>query len=127
MYERKLERGFRCPLEYVFEVFGGKWSTKVFCLIVKEGPVRYTDFRSHLNGISDPVLSSTLKLLISHGIIERTSYNEVPMRVEYSLTQKGHSAIPVLEGLCRWASLYDPDTDGGKTIPLHCNSCDLRR
>lgn len=55
MYERKLERGFRCPLEYVFEVFGGKWSTKVFCLIVKEGPVRYTDFRSHLNGISDPV------------------------------------------------------------------------
>lgn len=103
--------------------FWKKWSSKVFCLIRKEESVRYTDFRNLLEGISDPVLASTLKLLIQHGIVERKSYDEMPIRVEYSLTEKGKSAIPVLEGLCKWTALYRDEHD--KDILHLCADCPI--
>lgn len=121
MYEKKLESSYQCPLEYVLEVFGSKWSSRIYCLIVKEGPIRYGDFRNRLAGISDPVLSATLKSLIRHGIIERKSYDEMPVRVEYCITEKGTSAIPVLEGLCRWTSLYGQEKK--HKILVQCEDC----
>lgn len=123
MYEKKLEKSHQCPLEYVFEVFGGKWSSKIFCLIVKEGPIRYTDFRGRLADISDPVLSSTLKHLVKNGIIERKHYDEMPMRVEYSITEKGRSAIPLLEAICKWSSIHNPNP--GNKILAQCNDCEI--
>lgn len=121
MYEKKLEKNYQCPLEYVLQVFGTKWSSRVYCLIVKEGPIRYGDFHARLEGISDPVLSSTLKSLIKHGIIERKSYDEMPIRVEYCITEKGVSAIPVLEELCRWTSLHGQKKD--HKILAQCEDC----
>ena len=123
-YEKKLEAVNQCPLEYVWEIFAGKWNAKIFCLIYKEGPIRYTDFRGRLDGLSDPVLSSTLKHLIKHGIIERKAYDEMPIRVEYSLTDKGYSAAPVLESLCKWSSIYTQDKEKRKVLN-QCKFCDV--
>lgn len=103
MYEKKRENHHKCPLEYSFAVFGGKWNLQVFCTLVSYGSLRYSEFREKIEGLSDPALAATLKFLGKNGIVQRTAYNEMPMRVEYSLTDKGKSAIPFLQGLCIWA------------------------
>lgn len=107
MYQKKTKKIYQCPLEYVFEVFGGKWNPKLFCLLVHEGTMRYGEIRKKMDGISDPVLAACLKMLMENGIIERTSYNEMPVRIEYSLTDKGKSAIPILQSVCQWSAQYN--------------------
>ena len=59
--------------------------------------------------ITDAVLASTLKDLVEDGIVERKSYDEIPPRVEYSLTEKGLSVIPILHSICKWAGAYFED------------------
>ena len=123
MYQKKLEDQYRCPLEFVLELFSGKWNSRVFCLLYQEGSMRYTDFRSKLVGISDPVLASTLKFLIKNGVIERTAYDEMPMRVEYSLTEKGMTAVPVLKEMCKWSINHHGAERTEATFP-QCDFCE---
>ena len=63
--------------------------------------------------------------LISASIVERKSYDEIPPRVEYSLTEKGRSVVPILQSICQWSGLYfkeDPDNS-----MVHCQKCDYLR
>lgn len=89
MYQRKLERDIRCPLEYGMELFGGKWNSRIICVLATLGTLRYSQLRREMGNITDAVLASTLKSLIANDIVERRSYDEIPPRVEYSLTEKG--------------------------------------
>lgn len=107
MYQKKTEKIYQCPLEYTFEVFGGKWVPTLFCLLVHEETMRYGEIRRKMDGISDPVLASTLKTLMENGIINREFYNEMPVRIEYSLTDKGRTAIPILQTICHWSAMYN--------------------
>ena len=56
--------------------------------------------------ITDAVLAATLKDLIADGIVDRKSYDEIPPRVEYSLTGKGNSVVPILQSICRWSDIF---------------------
>lgn len=56
--------------------------------------------------ITDAVLSSALKELIADEIIRRQSYDEIPPRVEYSLTEKGQSVVPIFQSICRWSGMF---------------------
>lgn len=89
MYQRKLEKDIRCPLEYGMELFGGKWNSRIICVLAALGTLRYSELRREMGNITDAVLASTLKGLIANGIVARKSYDEIPPRVEYSLTEKG--------------------------------------
>lgn len=122
MYQKKLETSYRCPLDKTFEIFGGKWSTSVYCLIYQEGSIRYTDFRKKIDKISDPVLASTLKHFRNQGIVKRNVYDEMPMRVEYLLTDKGLALAPIFKELCKWSSLYH--VDDLKAVLKMCKDCD---
>lgn len=88
MYTKKLEEDIRCPLEYGLRVFGGKWKSRIICVLADETSLRYTVLRDTLCNITDAVLAATLKELISDGLIVRKSYDEIPPHVEYSLTEK---------------------------------------
>ncbi|WP_442899522.1 winged helix-turn-helix transcriptional regulator [Evtepia sp.] len=55
-------------------------------------------------------MASTLKLLITNGLVKRKSYDEIPPRVEYSLTEKGQSVVPILQSICQWAGVFYKDT-----------------
>ena len=88
MYQRKLEKDIRCPLEYGMELFGGKWNSRIICVLAALGTLRYSELRREMGNITDAVLASTLKGLIANGIVERKSYDEIPPRVEYSLTER---------------------------------------
>lgn len=59
-----------------------------------------------MTNISDAVLSSSLKELMADDLVARRSYDEIPPRVEYSLTPKGLSVIPILQSICRWAGFF---------------------
>lgn len=96
MYQHKLEKDIRCPLEYGLEIFGGKWKSRIICVLAKKEVLRYSELRKEMGNITDAVLASMLKELIQNQIIERHSYDEIPPRVEYSLTTKGQSVVPIL-------------------------------
>lgn len=107
-YERKLEKEFLNPIEYGFDIFGGRWKSRIICILSKQQTARYGELKDSLN-ISDTVLSSMLKELIRDKLVERVQYNEMPLRVEYNLSEKGKSLIPVLENINEWSALNLPD------------------
>ena len=125
MYQKKLAEDIRCPLEYGLDIFGGKWKSRVICVLAAAGePLRYSQVRGELGNITDAVLAATLKELIASGMVFRRSYDEIPPRVEYSLTEKGQSAVPILQSICRWSGLfYKEDPEERLT---RCQRCDHR-
>ena len=94
-YKKKLEDDIRCPLEYGLTIFGGKWKSRIICVLSANKKMRYSEIRKEMYNITDAVLASTLKDMIADGIVDRKSYDEIPPRVEYSLTEKGDSVVPI--------------------------------
>jgi len=92
-----------CPLEYGLEIFGGKWKSRIICVLYSHPTLRYNELKKELTTISDAVLAGMLKELISDGLVERLQYNEIPPRVEYFLTPKGKSVLPILQSICNWS------------------------
>lgn len=97
MYQPKLEKDIRCPLEYGLEIFGGKWKSRIICVLAEMKTLRYSELRKEMSNITDAVLASTLKELIRDKIVERKSFDEIPPHVEYSLSEKGLSVVPILK------------------------------
>lgn len=124
-YKKKLEEDIRCPLEYGLAVFGGKWKSRIICVLSANQRLRYSEIRKELYNITDAVLAATLKDLMTDGLIERKSYDEIPPRVEYSLTEKGNSVVPILQSICQWSDIfYKEDSEN---VMSQCQKCDYRR
>ncbi|MCH3950646.1 MAG: helix-turn-helix transcriptional regulator [Acidaminococcus sp.] len=124
MYHKKLEADIRCPLEYGLEIFGGKWKSRIICVLAAQKTLRYSGIRKEMCNITDAVLAATLKELITSGMVERHSYDEIPPRVEYSLTEKGKSVVPILQSICRWAGIFYKDDS--ECVMTQCQKCDYR-
>lgn len=92
-----------CPIRNVVARFGDKWSLLVLLLISGQGVVRFNELGRMIPDISTRVLSTTLKTLEADGLISRKVYAQVPPKVEYSLTDTGHSLIPLIMQLTEWA------------------------
>lgn len=122
MYKPKLEKDIRCPLEYGLTVFGGKWKSRVICVLAEKGVLRYSSIRKEMTNITDAVLAATLKELIADDIVKRQQFDEIPPRVEYCLTDKGRSVVPILQSICKWSGAYHKE-DNEKTL-LQCQKCD---
>lgn len=92
----------KCPLNFAMSVVGGKWKMQIICALNNQGKQRYNELKRKLDGISNTVLASSLKELEEAGLVERTEYLEVPVRVEYSSTIKADKLMPVLESFSDW-------------------------
>ncbi len=125
MYQKKLEPDVRCPLEYGLDIFGGKWNSRIICVLAEMKTLRYSELRKEMANITDAVLAATLKKLIADDIICRKSYDEIPPRVEYALTDKGRSVVPILQSICRWAGAYHKEESSATTM-RQCQKCDYR-
>ncbi|SFP64618.1 transcriptional regulator, HxlR family [Oscillibacter sp. PC13] len=125
MYQPKLEKDIRCPLEYGLDVFGGKWKSRIICVLAAKQVLRYSTLRREMVNITDAVLAATLKELMTDGIVCRQQFDEIPPRVEYRLTEKGVSVVPILQSICRWAGAYHPEAGG--PAPEQCRKCDYGR
>lgn len=92
-----------CPLEYVSNVIGGKWKLRILWILSQSDFVRYNELKRNLNGVTDLMLTKSLKELISAGVVKRVQYNEIPPRVEYSLTENGKKLIVALDSVTKWS------------------------
>lgn len=91
-----------CPLEEAFKLIGGKWKVSILCALHKDGTTRYNELKRKIKGITNTMLASSLKELEEDGLVTRTQYNEMPLRVEYALTGLCTDLMPVLEQLAYW-------------------------
>ncbi len=125
MYQKKLESDIRCPLEYGLEMFGGKWKSRILCVLNEKDTLRYSCLRKEMLNITDAVLASTLKELINDELVCRVQYNEIPPRVEYALTEKGKSVVPILQSICKWAGIFQ--RENCENMMSQCQKCDYAR
>lgn len=92
-----------CPIRNVLARLGDKWSLLVLYMLNKHGTMRFKSLQRTIPDISQKMLTVTLRTLEEDGFVVRTIYPEVPPRVEYTLTPRGESLLPHLEGLIGWA------------------------
>ena len=123
MYKHKTEKDIRCPLEYGMDIFGGKWKPRILCMLSLNGSMRYGELKKELDTVSDTMLAATLKEMINDDLVRRIQYDEVPPKVEYSLTEVGESLKPVLANICIWSRLKRGDSD----CPSLCTKCFYER
>ncbi len=90
------------PFGYTLKVVGGKWKMLILYLLAENQPIRFNDMKRRIGAITFKTLSSQLKELEADGIVRRKEYPQIPPKVEYSLTQKAKTLLPVLEQLCEW-------------------------
>jgi len=90
------------PFEYTLSIISGKWKLKIIYLLACMGTVRYGGLKKNIDGITHKMLSSQLKELEEQNIVLRVEYPQIPPKVEYSLTQKGQSIIPIINDMCAW-------------------------
>ena len=104
-----------CPVRNVVARFGNKWALLVILVLSENESIRYNELRRKIPDISSRVLSGTLRTLEADGLVDRRFYQEVPPRVEYSLTDTGRSLVPIIIQLTEWAQ------NNMKTIIEHRN------
>lgn len=92
---------FICGLDATLHVISGKWKPLIL-FFLNGGPKRYGELKRCVQRVSDKVLIQQLKELESDGIVLRTDYGEIPLRVDYSLTSFGASLVAAMEPLCGW-------------------------
>jgi len=91
----------RCVLNKVLKLTGKRWLAEIL-LLVENGINRFSQLKANMNGISDTVLSNNLNALLSAGLITKTIYQQVPIKVEYDLSSSGRKLLILLHGLCSW-------------------------
>ena len=117
MKKQKVSRGKRvgelkrspCPVANILDVIGDKWTM----LIIRDlfmGKKTYSEFENSYEGIRTNILAERLKRLQTAGIIEKSPYQERPVRYQYTLTEKGKALGPVLKAMKNWGLKYIPDT-----------------
>lgn len=120
-YAAKIDKEMLCPLEYGLDIFGGKWKSRIICVLSSADVMRYSEIRKELSNITDAVLAAMLKELIADELIRREQYNEIPPKVEYSLTEKGKSVLLILKSICLWSRQQTKDKLDKKLPP--CKTC----
>ena len=92
-----------CPLNHALSLIGGKWKMQILCSLYNNGPTRYNQLKKTLDWVSNTVLANALRELEEDKLVTRTEYLEVPVRVEYSITEPCKQLIPILDQLGNWS------------------------
>ena len=100
-----------CSLEdtgfnYTMSLIQGKYKMFILYTLMEFGTVRFNEMQRYIGTITYKTLSTTLKQLEADGLINRKEYPQIPPKVEYSLTEKGKTLIPILDQLCEWGDTH---------------------
>ena len=93
-----------CPIRNVLSRIGDKWSMLVLFTLETNKNQRFKELQRNIPDISQKMLTTTLKMLEGDNLVHREAFPEIPPRVEYSLTDKGQSLLPLIDNLLVWAS-----------------------
>ena len=94
-----------CPVAITVQLIGSKWKLLIIRNLM-ERPWRFNELKKSLDGISQKVLTDSLRSMEADGIVTRTVYPEVPPRVEYALSELGESLKPILDSMVEWGNMY---------------------
>ncbi|WP_168123175.1 helix-turn-helix domain-containing protein [Paenibacillus sp. HB172176] len=90
-----------CPVEYTLKIIGGSWKS-ILLYRLMSGTMRFNELRRSCPNITQRMLTLQLRDLEEHGLVHRKVYAEVPPKVEYSLTDKGRSVLPIIRMMKEW-------------------------
>lgn len=96
---------FHCPVEATIQLIGGKYKTLILWHLIDD-TLRFNELHRLLPQATSKMLTQQLRELETDGFIIRTVYPVVPPKVEYKLSELGHSIIPVLQAMCAWGDAY---------------------
>ncbi|WP_373897778.1 winged helix-turn-helix transcriptional regulator [Haloimpatiens sp. FM7315] len=91
-----------CEMEITLLAIGGKWKPLILYYLITDGTKRFGEIMSFINNVSQKTLTNQLRELERNELITRKVYAVVPPKVEYTITQKGKSLLPILELMCEW-------------------------
>ena len=104
----------RCvPMASVQAVLGGKWKILILWYVTAYGVQRFGELQRRLDGVTQSSLTKSLRELERDGFLHREVYQEIPPRVEYTLTELGQSFIPILHSMLAWSEARLPHTQRG--------------
>lgn len=92
-----------CPIRNIVARFGNKWALLVILILSENENLRFNQLGKMIPDISSKVLANTLQNLEVDNLVKRTVFPEVPIRVEYTLTNTGRSLVPIIQSLTDWA------------------------
>ncbi len=95
-----------CPVSTTLSVLGGRWKPIILFILIKNQSIRFNDLQKKIPAVSQKVLSTQLKELEKDGIVDRKAYSEMPPRVEYSLSEYGHSLEELLYAMHHWGEKH---------------------
>lgn len=93
----------QCPIDYTLSIVGGKWNWLIIYELSQYKVLRYGELKKILTNITHKMLSQQLKSLEAEGLVNRTEYHQIPPKVEYSLTDKAKTLVPILDLMYEWA------------------------
>lgn len=91
---------------YTMSLIQGKYKMFILYTLMEFKVVRFNELKKYIGSISYKTLSSTLKELEKDDLVHREEYPQIPLKVEYSLTERGQSLIPILDNLCEWGDKH---------------------
>ena len=95
---------YNCSIDAAMAVIEGRWKGTIICMLAMDGTLRFSELQRKIGEITSRILSKQLKELESDGMVTRTVVPEGKVKVEYSLTEKGRSIVPVLRSLAEWGA-----------------------
>ncbi|MDO4574287.1 MAG: helix-turn-helix domain-containing protein [Planctomycetia bacterium] len=112
-YVEKVKQGIltdagNCPVTPLLLMLQGKWKFQIIYELCIKDPIRFGELKKAIDGVTNTVLTSSLRELEKDGLISRIQFNEIPPHVEYSLTEKGKALLPVFYEITKWGFKYTP-------------------
>ena len=114
-----------CPVETTLDLIGGKYKALIIWHLT-DRKLRFSELRRLITSATPKMLTQQLRELEAQELVHREVYPVIPPKVEYSLTEKGKSVVPILQSICNWAGLFYKDDDDGGIPMIQCRKCDHR-
>ena len=113
-YLEKVKQGIvtedgRCPVTPLLVMLQGRWKSQLMYEMCISDSVRFGQLKKDLPGITNTMLTKSLRELEEDGLVHREQFNEVPLRVEYSLTDMGRDLLPVFYAIMNWGFKYEKE------------------
>lgn len=103
-FEKKIVSLTDAPFGYTLSMIGGKWRLVILYWLAEYETIRFNELQRKIGTITYKTLSTELKGLEADGLIIRKEYPQIPPKVEYSLSDRGRSLLPIMESMCQWGT-----------------------
>ena len=106
----------RCPILHALDVVGQKWKLPILWYLHEADATRYNELKRRMPGITNTMLTKSLRELEEAGLVRRRSYGTIPPKVDYSLTEIGRELLPTLNELYKWGEAHMRSSETGKAV-----------